>query len=93
MDFVAILPALPDSVYTDAYSLVRQAGTMVPMFSLTDNLSTISGIATVETDLTNDAPEAAADVKIVATIDVDNPSFIYKYIQMPYYDVYECDYC
>jgi len=93
VDFVAILPALPDSVYTDAYSLVRQAGTMVPMFSLTDNLSTISGIATVETDLTNDAPEAAADVKIVATIDVDNPSFIYKYIQMPYYDVYECDYC
>jgi len=93
VDFVAILPALPDSVYTDAYSLVRQAGTMVPMFSLTDNLSTISGIATVETDLTNDAPEAAADVKIVATIDVDNSSFIYKYIQMPYYDVYECDYC
>jgi len=93
VDFIAILPALPDSVYVDAYSLVRQAGTMVPMFSLTDNLSAISGIATVETDLTNDAPEPAANVKITATIDVDNSNFIYKYIQMPYYDVYECDYC
>jgi len=93
VDFIAVLPALPDSVYTDAYSLVRQAGTMIPMFSTTDNLSTISGIATVETDLTNDDPELAADVKVTATIDVENEYFIYRYIQMPFHDVVECDDC
>ena len=93
VDFVAVLPALPDSVYTDAYSLVRQAGTMVPMFSLTTNLSTISGMVTAETDLTNDAPEPAANVKIVASIDAECPTFYSRYIQMPYYDVYGCEYC
>jgi hypothetical protein len=93
VDFVAVLPALPDSVYTDAYSLVRQAGTMVPMFSLTANLSTISGMVTAETDLTNDAPEPAANVKIVASIDAECPTFYSRYIQMPYYDVYGCEYC
>jgi hypothetical protein len=93
VDYIAVLPALPDSVYVNAYSLVRQAGTMVPMFSMTDDLSTISGIATVETDLTNDAPEPAADVKLTATIDVEDEYFIYKYIQAPYHDIVECDYC
>ncbi|MFH0843058.1 MAG: hypothetical protein V1903_10600 [Bacteroidota bacterium] len=93
VDFIAVLPALPDSVYVDAYSLVRQAGTMVPMFSLTDDLSTISGIATVETNLTNDAQEAAANVKIVASIDVECPTFYSRYIQMPSYDVYGCEDC
>jgi hypothetical protein len=90
VDFIAVLPALPDSVYVDAYSLVRQAGTMVPMFSMTDDLSTISGIATVETDLTNDAPEPAANVKVTATIDVENEYFVYKYLQMPYIDISQC---
>ncbi len=93
VDYIAVLPALPDSIYVDAYSLVRQAGTMVPMFSMSDDLSIISGIATVETDLTNDAPEPAANVKVTATIDVEDSHFIGKYLQMPYYDVYECDYC
>jgi len=93
IDFIAVLPALPDSVYVNAYSLVRQAGTMVPMFSMSDDLSTISGIATVETDLTNDAPEPAANVKVTATIDVEDSHFVYKYLQMPFYDVVQCDYC
>lgn len=93
VDFIAVLPALPDSVYVEAYSLVRQAGTMVPMFSTTEDLSAISGIATVETDLTNDAPEPAANVKITATIDVEDEHFVYKYLQMPYYDVIQCDDC
>jgi len=93
IDYVAVLPALMDSVYADTYSLVRQAGTMIPMFSLTEDLSTISGIAQVETDLTNDDPEPAANVKVTATIDVDDSHFYYRYIQMPHYDVVECDYC
>jgi hypothetical protein len=90
VDFIAVLPALPDSIYVDAYSLVRQAGTMVPMFSLSDDLSTISGIATVETDLTNDTPEPAVNVKVTATIDVEDSHFISKYLQLPYIDVSQC---
>jgi len=47
----------------------------------------------VETDLTNDAPEPAADVKVTATIDVWREGFGYQYLQMPYNDGVECDYC
>ena len=63
--FVAVLPALPDSIYVAAYGIVCNVGTMVLVFSLTDNLATISGIATVETDLTNNAPEVAANVQVM----------------------------
>ncbi|OFY44727.1 MAG: hypothetical protein A2Z69_01265 [Bacteroidetes bacterium RBG_13_44_24] len=91
VDFVALIPALPDTVYVNAYNIVRQVGTMVPVFSLTTNLSTISGIATVETDLTNNAPELAAGVKIAAVIDVWNSSFINRYIKWPYYNNAEQD--
>ncbi len=80
VDFVALLPALLDTVYVDAYNLVRHVATLVPVFSLTTNLSTISGVATVETDLTNDAPEPAAGVKIAAVIDVSDGSFMGTYI-------------
>lgn len=93
VDFVAILPVLPDTNYTNAYNVVRHVGTMVPVFSLTTNLSTISGLATVETDLTNDAPEPAANLKIAAVIDVDNSDFYYRYIQWPYNDFVGCYEC
>ena len=86
VDFVALLPAIPDSAIVSAYNIVRQVGTMVPVFSLIDNLSTISGIATIETDLTNDAPEIASNVDIIATIDEDNALF-YKYINFPSNDL------
>jgi hypothetical protein len=82
IDFVALLPALPDTVYAAAYNVVRHAGTLVPVFSLTDNLATISGIVTVETDLTNTTPEPAANVQILATIDVDDNNFD-RYIYNP----------
>jgi hypothetical protein len=81
IDFIAVLPALPDSSHVAAYGVVRNVGTMVPVFSLTDNLSTIAGIATVETDLTNNAPEVAANVDIMATIDVDSYHFKDTYLQ------------
>jgi len=63
--------------------LVRHVATMVPVFSLTTNLSTISGVATVETDLTNNAPEVAAGVKIKGIIDVSNSNFWELYIYQP----------
>jgi hypothetical protein len=91
VDFVALLPALLDTVYVEAYNLVRHVSTLVPVFSLTTNLSTISGVATIETDLTNNAPEPAAGVKIAAVIDVSDMSFIGTYLQW-WPDVsYDCD--
>jgi hypothetical protein len=92
VDFVANLPALLDTVYVDAYKLVRHVGTMVPVFSLTTNLSTISGLATVETDLTNNAPEPAPNVKIIGTIDAGCSYFLDNYLYHPYGDVeFDCD--
>jgi hypothetical protein len=61
--------------------LVRHVATMIPVFSLTDNLSTITGIVTVESDLTNDAPEPAAGIKIKGIIDVEDDDFIGTYLQ------------
>lgn len=86
VDLVALLPALPDSAYVAAYNIVRNVGTIVPVFSLTTNLSTINGVATVETDLTNDVPEVAANVDILGTIDVDCAGF-QRYIYSPTTDV------
>jgi len=87
VDFVAVLPALSDTTHVAAYGIVRHVGTMVPLFSLTDNMSTLSGIATVETDLTNDAPEIAAGIDIMATIDVDSYIFQNQYLQNKTIDV------
>lgn len=74
VDFIALISR--DSASS------RNVATIVPIFSLTDNLATISGIATVETDLTNDAPEVAANVQVEATIDPKNSEFS-KYIYKP----------
>lgn len=87
IDFIALLPALPDSLTVTAYNVVRNVGTMVPVFSLTDNLSTIDGMATVETDLTNDVPEVAANVDIMATIDVNCSLFQTHYLQYKLPDI------
>lgn len=84
VDFVALLPALPDSTTVKAYDIMRSVATMVPVFSTTDNLSTISGLATVETDLTNNAPEAAANIKVFATVDVSDYDFYGRYIYNPF---------
>lgn len=72
-----------DTITNKIVDLVRHVATMVPVFSLTDNLSTVSGKATVETDLTNRVPEAAANVKIKGIIDVNDYDFWEKYIYMP----------
>lgn len=62
------------------YGVKRFAATMVPMFSFTENTSQLSGIITYENDLTNFEREAADDVVVVATIDVDDTDFQDTYI-------------
>jgi hypothetical protein len=86
VDFVVDLPPLTaemDTVTLDVFNLVRHVATMVPVFSLTTNLSTITGKATVESDLTNDGPEVAAGVKIKGIIDVSDSNFWELYIYQP----------
>ena len=83
-----------DSVSNTPVDLVRHVATMVPVFSLTTNLSTVSGVATVETDLTNDAPEVAAGVNIKGIIDVEDSYFWERYIYHPdVTDWWNCDAC
>jgi hypothetical protein len=72
-----------DSTTIKIVDLVRHVATMVPVFSLTTNLSTVTGIATVETDLTNNTPEVAAGVKIMGIIDVMDDEFWSRYIYHP----------
>ena len=100
VDYVVDLPPLTLEEYVDIYDglaeyssetwtehvvdLVRHAATMIPVFSLTDNLSTITGIATVETDLTNNSPEVAAGINIKGVIDVEDEEFFGTYLSYGY---------
>jgi hypothetical protein len=66
---------------TDLSGVTRSASTIVPMFAITGNsLVSISGKVTMESDLTNTAREIVPGSKIVASIDVNDPSFATKYI-------------
>lgn len=59
----------------------RNVANMVTIFPTTGStLATISGQVTIDTDLTNTAPEVGANVFITATIDVDNNTFRDKYV-------------
>ena len=58
---------------------------MIPVFSLVSDLSTSEGIATIETDLTNNTPEVAANVEVIGTIDVDDEDF------RQYFCLEDCD--
>ncbi len=60
---------------------IRYASTMVPMFPIADpGCATITGKVTAELDLTNTTPEPAPGVKVTATVDVDDPDFVSRYI-------------
>lgn len=54
----------------DENTKTRSAATMVPLFALTgDERTTVSGVITLETDLTNSTPEyAPAGTEVVATL-------------------------
>lgn len=83
-----------DSTTNNPIDLVRHVATMVPVFSLTTNLSTVTGIATVETDLTNNTPEVAAGVKVMGIIDVMDEEFWNRYIYHPdVTDWWNCSTC
>lgn len=75
VDYVVEIPGLTDSTVLDNYGILRQVSNMVPLFSTTENLSTIKGIATIESNLTNMAPEIAAEVEVKGIIDTEHAMF------------------
>ncbi len=98
VDYVVDLPPLILEEYTalnnGEYSnetttlkvsdIVRHGATMIPVFSLTDNLSTITGIVTAESDLTNETPEPVANTQVKAIIDVEDDQFFDTYLYAGY---------
>jgi len=70
----------PDIITNITASTVRNASTQVPLFPLTGpSTTTVSGLITYETDLTNGTPELAANIPVSASIDVNN-TFMNTYI-------------
>lgn len=84
VDYVAdITPQeqLSNLSQSQVVNTIRYASTMVPMFPIADpGCATITGKVTAELDLTNTTPEPAPGVKVTATVDVDNPDFVSRYI-------------
>ncbi|HAZ04149.1 MAG TPA: hypothetical protein DCY97_18560 [Marinilabiliales bacterium] len=78
-NFIAEIAPEDDPNVNTYYEVLRHAATMVPVFSLTEGTSNISGKLSYETDLTNTAPEIASDVTVIAMIDVDNSTFQENY--------------
>lgn len=53
----------------------RQAATMIPLFSTTEQLAFVSGKVTFESDLTDSIPEDAGGITVVGSIDFDDSDF------------------
>jgi hypothetical protein len=78
LNYVAEIPNTGTSTW---YSRDKNIANMVTIFPLTgESLATITGQATIDTDLTNAAPEIAANVLITATIDVDDNDFRTRFV-------------
>lgn len=80
VDLIAEIIPERDSNVLRYYGVVRYAATLVPVFSIKNNLATISGKVTLDSDLTNKTPEAASNIDVVGLIDVSNNLFKNNYI-------------
>lgn len=85
VDYVADLtPAdnLLNLSTTQVINTVRYASTLVPMFPIADpGAATITGKVTAELDLTNTAPEPVPGATVTAQVDVDDSTFVDRYIK------------
>jgi len=89
VNFVADLTPLTDPNYQASSYTVREAATLVPVFPVTgSSLTTISGKVTLETNLTNNTPEDASGLTVVASVDMARdvnlngvPDFSEKFLQ------------
>ncbi|MBI9066185.1 MAG: hypothetical protein JEZ09_02760 [Salinivirgaceae bacterium] len=81
VNFIAEINHDPVIVYDDTiYYELFHAATMVPVFSLEEGTSTISGRVTLETDLTNTSQELPDEpVNVIASLDIDDHDFRENY--------------
>ncbi len=75
VDALVYLNVEPDSAAILLTGVERQAATMIPLFSTTEQLAFISGKVTFESDLTDSLPEDAGGITVVGSIDFDDPDF------------------
>lgn len=81
MSFIASLSPEGEDRYNLGEEGMRNAATQVPLFALTgSSTSTIKGKITIDSDLTNNAPEAAVGVNVAMVLDTDSPSFTSMFI-------------
>jgi hypothetical protein len=73
--FVAKIDPEDDPNVNMYYDVLRHSGTMVPVFSTSENHATIKGKVTFEKDLTNDSSETAENLKLLANIAAANDQF------------------
>jgi hypothetical protein len=85
---LSYITALKNSNWTTNNGTQHSMGNIIPLFETTGaNMATITGQATVETDLTNNTPETIPDASktnITATIDATNSSFLAQYLNTGY---------
>jgi hypothetical protein len=86
IDYIAEIKPESDTSVNKYYDVLRYAATMVPMFSLTQGLSTIKGKVTYETNLTNTAPENAKGIEVIGMIDTDQSHFITNFFKQLFGD-------
>jgi len=89
VDFVAELEPIKDTIVMDTscdckvdyYNIFRYASTMLPIFTVEQpSASTVMGRLTYESDMTNSTPEQVIGAEVIATIDVDDPVFIFNFL-------------
>jgi hypothetical protein len=79
-------------VYPDSLIFMkRSAAIMIPMFSTVDNIGTVSGILTFESDLTNSTAEPVVGATVTAHIDFSDPDFKATYFSDV--EFYQDDHC
>lgn len=77
MSFIASLsPEGEDGYNFNGEEGMRNAATQVPIFALTgESTSTVKGKVTIDSDLTNNSPEPAANVNVAMVLNTDDPQF------------------
>lgn len=81
-----ITPTTSNVVNTSSSYATYSVASAIAVFSETENLATIEGVITYESDLTNTAREYAGNVSVIATIDASSSDFEkYMLLQESYF--------
>ncbi|MCK4345410.1 MAG: hypothetical protein KAX05_09000 [Bacteroidales bacterium] len=72
VDYEAQIQAENDTNVNNYYDVMRNMATMVPVYSTTENLATIEGIVSLDSDLTNKVKENLSGVLVFVNIKPEN---------------------